>query len=266
MSMVVGNGIRFRTTDFVELHAQLAVWRQRLSVITLDKVATVFAQDATQKIDDAMAKGEIPDKALAGSYARFIDEQDKIKKTGVRNPRFDMDFEVSIFPYEGSIFGNIRCEHAEWIRQFKHSVGATSYAYWDNTDKDRNVTRAEWAKRGQMWDDIYCRSKAGINSFEAICTTPNHAWWGVISRKDVAKRVVSFESRLKRVASNNVRDRQMAVDPALNDGREKTHLDYSHAFFETQRWLGTEQGQTMVGIEIAHLRNLLAPEITEDML
>jgi hypothetical protein len=271
MSMIIGNGVRFHAASFQELYQDLADWRAQLFKLTLEKVATIFAQDATQKIDDAMAIGEPPPShALQGAYARFIAENEKIKQTGVRNPRFDLDFEISVFSYNDLILGIIRSEHKEWIKEFKKIVKTSSFEYWDNTDKPSNVSRPEWDSRKIVWNNIFGSriSNFGTNSLESICTIPNHLWWSNMRRSDVIKQIAPYEDRLKRVASNTVRQRQMAVFLNLDetDLKEKHTTEITRSFFDAEKWIKTDAGQTMLGIEMAHLRNLLLPKITEDML
>jgi hypothetical protein len=269
MGFSIPRGIRFKSTEFADIHSEIARWRVKLRVLTQEKTDIWLAQRVTNLIDDPMSKGELaPSRPLGDAWRTLRDDQKKIIETQGRNPRVDFEFKLWISPFEGRIYGNIACEHEDWVKKFMRMRIAEDFSYWNNCDRPDRMSYANWQERERIWEGVYKDQFAyGANTFLSECTTPTHIV--AHNKKNVLHRIVSYDSRVKRVAVNVVVNNRMTVDPEVIACREKDDGSvsaYSHAFFKAHDWLKTEAGQTMLGIEMGHMRNLLVPEITEEML
>lgn len=106
-------------------------------------VAAVFAGCEVQ---DAEAKRK--------SYRIWWEMSEKAKRSNERCPALDTDFKLTIFPYDGRLLGIVYCEHDAWIKAWFKMPGIREYAYWNNTDKPKNVTKKAWAAREKAWNHV----------------------------------------------------------------------------------------------------------------
>lgn len=71
-----------------------------------------------------------------------------------RSNPFDLQSGYTLIPYGkyfyGWPWGKFQCYRVELFK----IPGVRDYAYWNNTDRDEEVTRREWKKRGDVWDKI----------------------------------------------------------------------------------------------------------------
>src|SRR3546814_20897990 len=97
-----------------------------------------------------------------------------------------------------------------WLAAWMQKPGVEPFAYWDHTDPDEGLSRAEWRRRGRIWSAILDRNGGtpAMSGFTAQCTPP-HAPYP--KPDEVVRQVASFEDRLNRVASEMVFSRRFAA-------------------------------------------------------
>jgi hypothetical protein len=272
MGWHIGRGVKFTTTNIFEIERGLAQWRETLKALTHAKILDLYANTSQRNIDDALAREKpMPTRVLSGVYQEMMDSQREIKKTGYRNPDYDFDFEVSIIPYDGAVYGIIRCEHNEWINKFMR-LGLVKHFWWHDNERPGSVPSAEWKHRGEVWKTIFDKdARPAGHGFNAELTTPTYMVRD-ITDKNVAtkiKRTTTFDKRLHRVAVNIVTDKRIHLDPEFLEQQAKADPGVSHYISAAHRaasWLKTEHGQVALELEKAYIAKLLPLEITADML
>src|SRR3546814_10315192 len=117
-----------------------------------------------------------------------------------RVPQVDFDFEMTLHPFKGRVYGIAFSEQSDWLAAWMQKPGVEPFAYWDHTDPDEGLSRAEWRRRGRIWSAILDRNGGtpAMSGFTAQCTPP-HA--PSPKPAEVVRQVASFEDRLNRVAS-----------------------------------------------------------------
>lgn len=75
-------------------------------------------------------------------------------KQGMRMPLVDTEFSLTFFPDGDRFLGIAYTEHQHWFEQWLAQPGVSEYAYWNNTDRPRHVTEADWQLRKESWDRV----------------------------------------------------------------------------------------------------------------
>jgi hypothetical protein len=260
--MVVSPAFVFKTTDMPTIFEGLQQWRGQLSDLTYDTVSKLLATEVTKKFDDPMAKGELSGGNIAyNAYDKMNKRMAACAKSDSRDPDYDLRFDLAIYSFEHKLYGVVYTEHSEWVKGFK-ALGLTNdFSYWNNTDGPSHVTEDEWNHRQYVWDGVFSSKRFGNNNLVAHCASYDVKR---PSRKSIVENIPSFHDRCSRIAKQTVMNRKMALDDDIGDPTDTG--DFSRRMFRCQDWMKTDVGQTMIGIEIGHLKSLLHPAITEDML
>ncbi len=269
MGWSIGGGVKFTSNDIFEVNAGLQKWRTRMKVLTRAKMMDLFVKHAHHKIDNAAGRElDVPTKALAGAWSELMDAQREIKKTGYRNPRCDFDFEISILPFEGALYGIIHCEHDEWIKKFKASGLVTPF-YWFDSEKPSNVLKKEWVERERVWKGIFEKdTRPDANGFKATMTIEPYNV-KTIRPAEVAAAIkkIPFEKRVHRVAYDMMTHARMMEDAEYQASKdeERTH-GVMAALFRATDWLKTEEGKIALDAHKSLVAFRLPRFITVDML
>lgn len=274
MSTSILYGLLFEATDIFVIHEQFKMFRTKLQKLSTERLATLCAERLVAEIDKAVAEGlPVPANTLSKARRAIDDEQAHIEKTKERNPTVDFDFEVSLLPFEGKIYGMVRCEHAPWISIFKRTVPVKDFSYWDNTDKPSRISREDWNERERVWENIFKDSHIiNQNSLEVICTIPRYRQVGAAKNFTAAvlKKIPSRDKRAYKIAKDRIFQRQIDMDTELAEARAQpfadVHIsDFSSAYWRVSDWIKTDQGQCVVALEKGHLISLL-PDITAGLI
>lgn len=258
MSMHVHNGVRFTSTDLLEIHHGIMNWRVRIKELTVAAQAKFLADHVTLKIDLASAKGKAIKHPLSSAWSVMMDRQDEIKKTQRRDPLVDFEFTCSILPFEGRVYGIVFCEQDEWVSEFKSLEWVEEFEYQNSTDDiPDGVSEDEWQHRADIWDRIFVNNSAASQcGFTAECT----AMYEHVNTKDVLPLVKPFDKRLESVAKELVvaeYARELAAGAAKDD---------TSWIWTAMRYPSTEEGKEKLAIEIERIRPLLHPTLTSEIL
>lgn len=109
----------------------------------------------------------------ASAYIKWMDVQSEIRRTKIRNPAFDTDFELIFFPDGNRMLGIMYCEHPNWCREWLAQPKVSEYAYWNNTDRPANLSAEEWDARGEAWDRVLAHHIPSMNGFSICVQDPN---------------------------------------------------------------------------------------------
>lgn len=271
MSTKIYHGFRFLSSDMIEVHQNMMEWRKRVVVLTETKKAQLLAAHAVRLIDKAAVDGQpLPESPLGDAWSDMRDRQSKVKKTGYRDPEIDFDFEVSIMPFEGKLYGIVYCEQGDWRKEFFKQGWTEEFSYWDNTDRPRKITAKDWAERGRIWDAIWDQSPYAMGpaafGFSADCKAPDYRF---TKPKLVAKAAPKLEARARRLAKDVVFAQIMTklrAEAEAKNGEELDEHQNMQLVFKAIPLVDKEEGQAMVATEIARITPLLPPKITSAML
>lgn len=112
-----------------------------------------MTRQAVMAIDTAILNDETPPGfALFDAWSGLLDDIKEIKTTERRNPRSDFGFELWLFPVSDR--RTLVMTHTEQERMTKWFDGqecVEEYGYWDNTDREENVSAREWRRRRDDW-------------------------------------------------------------------------------------------------------------------
>ena len=270
MSTKIYNGIRFKTDSIFEVHTQMMKWRERIEVLTDHLKAKVMAEYSCRVIDRAIMKGEpVPSAPVGDAWNDIRDRQREVKKTGYRDPEIDFDFEVCILPWNDQLFGIIYTEQSEWRREFMKQGWVEEFGYWDNTDRPRKLTAAQWEDRRECWDAIFDQNSKAFGpakfGFTADCTAVDYTYPGL---KLVLRKMPKFEDRVRKHARNNItseKSRELMEVDNVPDDDQRVH-EILRYYFKAEKWLETEEGSAILAAEIERLKGILPEKITAPML
>jgi hypothetical protein len=199
MSTKIYTGFRFRSHDMFEIHGLIARWRDSLVTFHNDEMAVLLASMCAETIDRNVTEagrnaGKYP---YRDAHQEIRTRQKEILGSGARDPEVDFDFEVSILPHDGAVYGMIFSERSRWIDLWMEQEEVEDFSYWNNVDRPSDISEDEWKERSETWSRILRSNAAGtpgMVGFSAQCTDrfvqPTLA--------DVVDQLPSFEERLKK--------------------------------------------------------------------
>jgi hypothetical protein len=132
---------------------------------------------------------------LSVASQRIAQAKDGIRKTGIRNPEFDDEFEVVIFPGRGHTLMIPYCENPAYFKLLKDHPKVEEYGYWDNVDMPEGMTAKRWKLRRDTWEKAMPGS---ISPARAGLTRTYHDQWSPsFSAEEVMKHLPSMNERAK---------------------------------------------------------------------
>lgn len=267
MSTRIYNGVKFASTDFVELFGQLQRFRKRIASLTETTAGEYMASRVVRMLDETCAN-EMPlgENFLSKVSREFRDDVAEIKKTGYRNPSVDFEFKVMIFPYKGEFYGMIFTEQSAWANALRDEKWVSEYAYHDSTDDTPpGVSYKDYRKRATVWKAIigpdYVPAAHGV---EMDLTLPVH-WieWEWVEA-ELPKH--TLDSRLNDIAESRVMFAHMKANKKVGlEGDEMMESSWSD-YMDANKWMKTSDGQAAIAAEIERCRSLLVPVLTKDVL
>ena len=201
-------------------------WRAELDVLHRRALAGVIVDIATARHDDMACRhlepnshGEPAEPSQTPMrYARdlVLEMQREVSTKGVRNPLVDFEFQLSLMPYQGHVYGIIYTEQKEWSDIWMKRPGVVDYSYWNNSDRPDEISDQEWDNRGKVWSAILDGHPLGIPAmlgFTAACTL-EHVW---PLKEDFELSLPTYQSRVQRCAQRLVHA-DMDTDPSITGG------------------------------------------------
>jgi hypothetical protein len=262
MSTKIHHGFRFRSRDLFEIHEMIARWRVVLADQHRADLAALVAGMAADTVDRNIIR---PERASGGTPYRIAREeirtrQKEILGSGSRDPEVDFDFELSILPFGGAVYGMAFCERPRWIDLWMEQGAVDDFSYWNNTDRPDGIAEDEWEERGRIWHDLLLAHPAGtpgMAGFTAQCADRMLQ----VSAEDILEALPSFEARVARQARNEAVN---AVYVRMKEEGKDMSNPFS-VYSKIERWLGGE-GSRLLEEERGRVAGLLAREITREMI
>lgn len=118
-------------------------------------------KQAQKQLDEFVARLVAGGETEQMAWRLWMDRRAAMRKSGHRDPAVDTDFSLSFIPEKdclGLDLGGDSCvgicytEHAKWYERWLKQPRVARFSYWDNADKPKGVSKAEWSARGAAWD------------------------------------------------------------------------------------------------------------------
>lgn len=264
MGTKIYNGFVLKISDIFEFHDKLMRWRDDLKKMHREDLARTMARMIADMIDrETLRPGEFAGKSpWSQTFWSIIERQKKVRAERTRDTEVDFEFELSFFPFEGRLFGNVYCERPEWREAWMNLDFVEDFSYWDGSEGPKTVTAEEWTERERVWDGIFqTESVPAMAGFHAQCTYET----SLIYPDEVLAFMPTFEERVISKAKDVAHSKRFHATLG-GDGETTTgHLDWGK-LIAAMDWLRTEEGQAAVEVEAEKMRTLLIPEITKEVI
>ncbi|NTF16817.1 hypothetical protein G6L37_00060 [Agrobacterium rubi] len=262
MSTKIFTGFRFRSQNLFEIHDMVSRWRELLAERHRADLAKLIADMSSDLIDRNTAD---PSK-FAGKtpYSEVRSEirtrQKEILGSGSRDPDVDFDFELSLLPHGGNVYGMAFCERQSWIDLWMAQGWVEDFSYWNNSDRPDGVSCDDWDARAETWTQILSSNPAGtpgMAGFTAQCVDR----FSKPQASQILQSMPAFESRVQRQAKS-------AAVGKVYDRFKEEERETANPFatlMKIERWLAGD-GAHALDEEKERMRSALHPDITEKMV
>lgn len=245
MSTKIYNGYIIQTDDIKLIMRLLGEIGKRYDKVASKAVATLAARMITN-VWDCMATGNEINPVIkpeSGTSIYFkvsqtIEERRrKIATTRRRDPLFDFEFEITIFPIASKTLAMLFCDNRTLTKILTEPLIESyprliePYPYWDNTDRPDDVTDEEWRIREDDWDraiGIEVPGRAGL-------TRTYHTLYGPdFQIADILASLDPLDERAKRLAEEiliNQRCKELYPNPP------KTPGDFMRDYAAIEAWV-----------------------------
>lgn len=245
MSTKIHNGYRLRSDSLSAVGATLAKLRESVRLLAGGSMAQRIAADAVRVIDLHALGRPIPadlryegDSPLVWAMTRAMDRYRAVRRTSVRDPEYDPECEVGVWPHADMAYLNVCTERGEYLPVLASLPGVEPYPYWDNNDRPPEVTAAQWARRGAAWRRatrkpclvFQCLGPYGLPTFEVADL--------------IDASVAPAEERAASYARWDV------IDERVGPVRD---ADTVARTIEAAEWTGTPEGAAKVALRAAEL-------------
>lgn len=262
MSTKILNGFRFRSSDLFEIHAIISQWRIILAERHRSDLAALMADMCTDVIDRNAIKpakfaGKVPYSEVRSEIRT---RQKEILGSGSRDPEVDFDFEISVLPHDGAVYGMVFSERQSWIDLWMAQDGVEEYGYWNHVDRPDGVSAAEWKSRAETWNGILRANPAGtpgMAGFTAQCADR----FNRPEAEQIMTSMPTFEARVARQAKSAAVERVYVR-------MEEEKVDMSNplsVLMKIDRWLAGD-GAHVLDEERARVETVLSREVSRSMV
>lgn len=193
--------------------------REEVQEVLRKEYARVIANYAVTIIDkralgeDIYVDSSVPRAVLTEACSRVEERCIKVRKSKLRDPGFDFDAEMSIFPLHNKVLLLPFVENKEAFKIIEGQPWIKPYGYWDNVDPDINCNAREWAQRKKDWDKalpgIGIPSQSGLT----VQLHPSFMRWPTI--KEIKASIPKLSERAE------IRTRDLAVTKLAKKKYEK---------------------------------------------
>jgi len=155
MSTKIHNGYLLPSMSAHELNKFCNAFRDKIQNIMKEMYKKQLVSIAIEIIDRKAMGIHIPKEyvkhiilknPLCIAYHTIQDNHSNIKKTGIRNGRFDYWCDLALIPMKDKIFCIFYSERLKYLRLWEKEKLVTPYPYWNNYDRPDDVSEEEWDK------------------------------------------------------------------------------------------------------------------------
>jgi hypothetical protein len=176
MSTKIYNGYRIMSSNIFEIMRLLddvgkaydkaaKVYMATLSAHVMINAWDTLTLAAPQRIAQDEEMEDLLEYSVSIHTYQFIaSRQKKIKATNRRDPVYDFQLDIIIFPEGGwsDTLAMVYTENATFKKAFEEHPLVEEFGYWDNSDRPEEVPEHAWNSRGERWmalvgDDVPSR-------------------------------------------------------------------------------------------------------------
>ena len=253
MSFIVRNAICLDAVSIDSLWFMARTWQDSVAQLQKQRGARLVADMATGIFDATWleahgikAQGSTfhdldlnhidpgPDSRgpISQAVSRLHERQKDVRRTSLRDPRGDLDFEFVLYLEMGTWYAAAFSEQEDWIPQWAQHFAGHEFDYWDNTDRPIHMTKSDWSNRAQTWRLILGNSVPAKRGF----TVASKCDLIHPDVKDIIKAQPSHDTRATRLAMRQFRDATLTLDPG------QTSSNMVRALNAHEDWRQSEAG------------------------
>lgn len=257
MSTKAYEGMRFRVRRLPELVNRITEAFKTLDQLSRAHEAKFMATHASEEHDNAWLAHRNDESGATEkpeTFNRYVSEarremrkrQREIKATGYRDPDVDSEIEIQVWlGPRGALYGYVHSE-VSGVRDHLMACGlAEDFAYWNNTDRDPNISAARWNRRRLVWVQLFDEacgksfsfrgSNAGMPDKELIrAAVPSKRTRARLVAESVLYPVWAKESGAEDVTVNNIGSTVMRFSRACRTEGDVWHERFEQAVQELE--------------------------------
>lgn len=185
----------------------------------------------------------------------------EIRQTGLRNPEYDYDCSLSIFPSTKYHLVIINSEKEEHYKIWRKQPGVEKFPYWNNSDRPSRISQRDWDQRLKDWEEVLDLDKpASLFSYTYECV-PLYSIPDYSLKVNLEKYIPSYSSRLTSCAKMVLGDEYMQAN-ALNLNSSET----MRVYIEFIQSLTTDDGKAILNKKVEELKGKLKEKLKKSDL
>jgi hypothetical protein len=249
------------------LNAALADFRARLEPAAQAEYNQVFGTLASfyadariagipSKIQTRFGEEETADCPASKVWSFLNYKQYQVRRTGQRDPAYDFDCDLSIYPGSPWTFVILISEPSRGYDEvWEATPGVEKYSYWDNTDPPEGWTYERWSRiRGGQWHRRL--------DTKPLVWSLYHEYGGAMPPQgdDLVNTQPTHTERVERLAKSVVQKR---VPGEIIELVKSNKFGWLQAYDE---WLKSAEYQLLMATEVDRLSTILPERLTLDDL
>lgn len=257
MSIKLYSAYRIKLAGFDKF---LNTLRSTLEIKLEEKLLELLAERSIHFFDAHMANIQISDKeekykysSISRASGEIHDSHHQVKKTGRRDPGFDLECDISFIFNGNFVYFIVFTEVNDYKDIIENLKNVEDYSYWNNTDRPENIPSKVWSARRRKWDQLL--KKAGIPALAGL----NFELIGrdlikliVMNKDGIMNYIPSFEHRCMNMA-------RMMVTFQPKENEEITHHDVLDFLMSPEYKIAVKQ-------KAEELKSVLKQDVTMDDL
>ena len=183
--------------------------------------AEVLADTVADVVDRHWIRtGRVPKGSLATASQMVDDRRRKISREGIRDPRVDPEFNLTLMRHEGSVYGLVHTEQTPWRTAWLSVSGVVDYSWWNGSDRPVGISQARWNARGKAWRAMIPGLRPADRGMLIVLTpgyrtpTPQEVLSAIPDmdrRRETMARDIVFSDRYRHVMSTDEPCDDMAI-------------------------------------------------------
>lgn len=262
MSTKIYNGYKTRAMSSYELGQFAGKLRSVIRPIGRKLSFEWWAGHLTHAVDYLSSQGQWPFENFAPkdedpvywAFSRWVQETIKEQKRKFND--FELDCNFVLLPLRKKTLILIYNQKPEYLKAFEAMPEVSPYWYWDNTDRDEEVSAAAWRRRKQDWDEaLVHRGIPSISGLTVECFVDYMDFHMLDKAKNLISNVPDFNTRVSDVAYNAA-FRKRSEEIGADSEKMSRH------WVDIVKWLKTPEGKKAIKDEAERIAPFL-PLINE---
>lgn len=275
MSLKIYNGYKLKLKTFKEINDFVLDFREKVNLFTKEEYTNLVLKRLIRALDDSKLINKelfekrhldeetfenLKDSRIITHICRELEKEFKeIKATGIRNNYIDFNCEIVLIPDHNEILAMLYTEKEKIIDIFKSYEFVKEFGYWNNVDKEDNVSHREWNDRKEVWERIFAGYKA-----------PNEVGTAIIINEQLPNYFkLNLKSKLNSIKTTEERANKLAKSETINEVLKQKELEgdkgYS-AYIDTVEEFNEGKHDDIHSRFLEDIKNKIDIEINEEIL